>query len=65
MKKSCPSLSCFSSDEELINELKEFAGMSQNDRLTFGERTRSEVTERFSLKRMHDNYSRIYEAVEG
>lgn len=65
VKKSCPSLSCFSSDEELINELKEFAYMSQNDRLTFGERTRSEVIESFSLKRMHDNYSRIYEAVEG
>lgn len=65
VKKSCPSLSCFSSDEELINELKEFAGMSQNVRLTFGERTRSEVTKSFSLKRMHDNYSRIYEAVEG
>ena len=65
VKKSCPSLSCFSSEEELINELKEFAGMSQNVRLTFGERTRSEVTKSFSLKRMHDNYSRIYEAVEG
>ena len=65
VKKACPSLFCFSSDEELVNELREFAGLSKNDRLSISERARSEVIESFSLKRMHDNYSRIYEAVEG
>ena len=64
VEKKCPSLKCFSNDEELIEELRAFAILSKDNKVIIGEKIREEVVENFSLNKMHKNYSSIYKLLE-
>lgn len=64
VNKSCPTLECCSTDDEWTTHLKAFAGLSCDQRHRLGEKSRNEVIERFSLKRMHGEYTKVYEHVE-
>ena len=49
VKKACPLITCFSSDDESISELRAFADLYKKDRLSIGKKSRVEVIESFAL----------------
>lgn len=58
----CPSLMTLPPDARLwVKKIKELQSLSKKELVAIGTENKKQVYEKFSLKRMHENYNKLYE----